>query len=173
MGRRLFRGTKSPLEPDFDGVHDMTPARFDILHIVSSRYRDVRVCPRADRADMADVRKALGLHPSTMTVAVRRLVELGLITVERHDRDRRKVVLVLTNEGRARIRQAYRLVWTGRAIARHYRSFFARRTPAQPNMPSAVEHEMDEFWFYDLVDLGRHVGDRAELVYAFRVEEDH
>lgn len=174
MGRKLFRGTKDPLDPAFDGVHDMTPARFDILHVISSRYQRVRDCPRPDCMEMAQVRKELGLHPSTMTVAVRRLIELGLVTAEKAEHDKRKTMLTLTPEGRRRIRRAYHLVFTGRTISRHYRAFIGKRVSRNvKNRLGRIDYAIDQFWFYDLVGLGRHLGDKANTVYRFRYESDN
>ena len=77
--RRLFRGTKKPSAPDFDGVRDMTPTRFDILYVIGGGRSARSLLPEGDSIAMAEVTRQLGLSRATVSVAIRRLVELGLV----------------------------------------------------------------------------------------------
>jgi len=173
MGRKLFRGTKDPLAPDFDGVLDMTPARFDILHVIHSWHRRTNYQLKPMQMLMSQVRKQLALHPATIAVAVRRLAQLGLVTVARDEFDRRQVAVTLTREGIARIRRAYHLVFTGRSISRCYRAFISQTvSPKVKNRPLAIDDQIDDFWFYSLVLLGQHIGDKSDEVYRFRWQSD-
>src|SRR5258708_250312 len=100
IGRKILRGTKPPDDPDYDGVPDMTPARFDILYLVLGRKVGRLPAPRA--IEMTELRKALGLARATVSKAVKRLVELGLVTcgLPFSGSERNKVVR-LTEEGEA------------------------------------------------------------------------
>src|SRR5882757_1334451 len=104
VGRRILRGTKPPDDPDFDGVPDMTPARFDILYLVLGRKMKYLPAPRA--LEMATLRKKLGLARATISKAVKRLVQLGLVTCELESGNERNKVVRLTDEGTARIKRA-------------------------------------------------------------------
>jgi len=82
----------------FDGVADMTPARFDLLYLLHEQVSDV----------------VSGAQ--TVWKMVERLVELGLITKKKdsYGADRRRNILSLTAEGIRRIRQAFGVAFSER-----------------------------------------------------------
>jgi len=112
MGRRIFEGTLPPDDPGFDGVVDMTPARFDILYLVLGKGPAASNTPGS--IEMVKLRDILALAPSTISQAVSRLVQLGLVTCEYASWNGRKKVVRLTAEGMARIKQALNLVFNVR-----------------------------------------------------------
>src|SRR6185295_11050000 len=124
IGRRIFRGTGDPDDPHCDGVPDMTPARFDILYLVLGKKFKETPEPRCIR--VASLRKALGLAAATISKALKRLGELGLVFVDFAPGSARDKVVYLTDKGTARIKLALHLVFTRRALARHYNRFIAR-----------------------------------------------
>jgi DNA-binding MarR family transcriptional regulator len=172
IGRKIFRGTTPPEDPDFDGVPDMTPARFDILYLVLGRKK--KPCLRAPRAiEMTQLRKALGLAGATISKAVKRLVVLGLVTCElRANSDRNKVV-ALTDEGEARIKRALHLVFTKRALTRHYQQYVVKASFGRlsPKRPWRIAAELTETW-EDLQSLARHHFDKSTVLYDIRGERD-
>ena len=89
----------------FGRVKDMTPARFDILYWI---YRHRRTKSVTDvlgfRIAQATLTRALGLARQTVWKMVKRLTELGLVTVTKDLCDRRRNVVKLTEEGIKRIR---------------------------------------------------------------------
>lgn len=68
LGRRMFAR-----------VPPMTPARFDILHVIYDRARYVGTSLGDAPMYMAEIRKRLGLSRQTVWKMVERLVELGLV----------------------------------------------------------------------------------------------
>ena len=77
IGRRIFRGTGDPDDVYCDGIPDMTPARFDILYLVlGKKFKDM---PEPGCIRMAALRKALGLAAATISKALKRLWQRGLI----------------------------------------------------------------------------------------------
>jgi DNA-binding MarR family transcriptional regulator len=172
LGRRILRGTKEPTDPDYDGVLDMTPARFDILYLVLGRRTRGMAAPRS--MEMAELRRKLGLARATISKAVKRLVQLGLVTCGYiPGGSQRNKVVFLTDEGAARIKRAMHLVFTGRVLARHYRHFVAETCFVNPpNLPARIADELCRIWT-DLEDLARHHFDTSEVLYYIRCEPDH
>ena len=174
MGRRLFRGTKEPSEFDFDGVRDMTPARFDILHVIHRRFYECGRQVQPFVISMRELRRQLGLSPSTLSQAVNRLIQLGLLTKEVIQNNRRAKRVVLTREGLARIRQAYHLVFTGRTISRHYRAFIRdsfTKVMGKKRLAARINTGLNTLWD-TLLSLGHHVGNSSQVVYRFRHSVD-
>ena len=93
----------------FEGVADMTPARFDILYLLHEQVSDVVSGARSNTIAQAWLRRLLGLSRQTVWKMVERLVELGLMTKKKdvHGPDRRRNILSLTAEGIRRIRHAF------------------------------------------------------------------
>jgi DNA-binding MarR family transcriptional regulator len=169
IGRKILRGTKPPGDPDYDGIPDMTPARFDILFLVLGRKMPLVGEPRS--IEMTELRKALGLARATISKAVKRLVELGLVTCElRPGSDRNKVV-TLTEEGIARIKRALHLVFTGRALTRHYQRFVAEFVRGKKKRPWRLAEELRIIW-WDLQALARHHFDKSDALYDIRGEPE-
>jgi DNA-binding MarR family transcriptional regulator len=166
FGRRLFRGTKRPDEDGFDGVLDMTPARFDILALVHGSQPHSQRLLWSGRLAMAEITRNLGLSRPTISKAVKRLVELGLVTTE--PLDRRSKVVCLTAEGVRRIRQALHLIFSGRALSRHIRRFFFDEVGTPRKRAAAKIGELIEETWWQTRRLGCHLGDTSEAVYIPR-----
>jgi DNA-binding MarR family transcriptional regulator len=71
--------------------HGVTPARFDLMRMLYFR---------SYRWAQSELRSALGVARSTISVMVRALVKLGWITREANPFDRRTLDCLLTHEGR-------------------------------------------------------------------------
>jgi DNA-binding MarR family transcriptional regulator len=86
----------------------LTAARFDLLFALSTEARG-RMRQRA-------LQQTLGVCRATVSRMLRSLEELGLVTRTVSDRDRRRKIVELTREGRARVaRVVWKLVRGGRA----------------------------------------------------------
>lgn len=172
LGRKILRGTKPPEDPDYDGVLDMTPARFDILYLVLGRKMPLLGEPRS--IEMADLRRKLGLARATISKAVKRLVQLGLVTCDFHPGgSRRNKVVALTDEGCARIKRALHLVLTGRMLSRHYGRFVSTDPLGKivRKRPWKIAEELTNTWD-DLQSLARHLFDKSDVLYTIRGQPD-
>lgn len=173
VGRKIFRGTKPIDDPDFDGVRDMTPARFDILYLV--RGRKVGLLPAPGRIEMSELRKALGVARATVTKAVKRLVELGLVTCDLAAWSERNKIVTLTAEGEVRIKRALHLVFTGGAIAQHYRRLITHTFSGKPIRKRFRPWKIGEALLelsYELKHIARNNLDRTEDLYEIRAEPE-
>jgi DNA-binding MarR family transcriptional regulator len=75
---------------------DLTPSRFEVLCAIRERRR-----PR-----QADISRALGVTPVTVSRMLRRLEELGLVARAMSPTDKRAKLVELTPEGEARVTRA-------------------------------------------------------------------
>jgi DNA-binding MarR family transcriptional regulator len=75
---------------------DLTPSRFEVLCAIRERRS----------AHQADISRALGVTPVTISRMIRRLEELGLVARATSPRDRRAKLVELTPEGLARVTRA-------------------------------------------------------------------
>lgn len=168
IGRRIFRGTKKVDDPDFDGIPHMTPARFDILYLVLGKRVGGYQPPGIE---MAKLVKILGLARATISKAIKRLIELGLVNCDFVPGNARDKWVWLTPVGRALIKRAIHLVFTGRALARHYRRLGAKTCPTTKNRPAAIDEELCQILF-GLEDLARHLLDTSRSIYHLRGDWD-
>jgi DNA-binding MarR family transcriptional regulator len=163
LGRRIFQGTKKATDADFDGVLDMTPARFDILYLIHGDGPRPRETYSA--LAMAELRRRLGLSRATISVAIGRLVELGLVT-KKGAAGRGGKYLYLTKEGLRRIRLAFHLIFRKGKVAHRFGKFFALGAPKE-KWRSWIDEEMDHAWSL-LRELAVHLGNTSEVIYLFR-----
>jgi DNA-binding MarR family transcriptional regulator len=156
MGRRLFEGTPEKRNrEDFDGVADMTPARFDILYVVW----------RARALSQREICRRLGLHRSTISEGIARLVELGLVECNRLRSDRRVKPVQLTDEGLRRLKLALHLLFTKRPLSRHIRAYAATYDDGpRRGRASRVTRWLGQMW-QRLIHLAKHFGNSAALVH--------
>jgi len=139
----------------FDGVADMTPARFDILYLLHEEMVDVVSRVRSNTIEQARVRRLLGLSRQTVWKMVERLVELGLVTKKKdsYGADRRRNILSLTAEGIRRIRQAFGVA-------------FSERMPLPRDAPAA--EDVPRYWRRpELADVRR--GRAGEVILPEKV----
>jgi DNA-binding MarR family transcriptional regulator len=98
--------------------HELTAARFDLMHFVMTRGR-----PR-----QFEISRALGVSAVTISRMVRRLEELGLIVRSASASGRKKWV-GLTTEGLRRVRAMIESVLTPNRFRRDYEGVFGRPGP--------------------------------------------
>ena len=175
LGRRVFRGTKAPTDPQYDGVPEMTPARFDILHLVFGKG-----WPKSNTLgsiQLAELRQSLGLARSTVSEAVRRLVELEWVTCELQDGNDRNKVVSLTEKGLALFKKALHLVYNERLLTRHFQRYVdpppVRETirPWRPMRPWRVAWALREIRD-ELEGLAKHLFDQSAMLYNIHGEPD-
>ena len=173
IGRRIFRGTKKIDDPDFDGIPHMTPARFDILYLVFGK----RIgCYRPDGIGMATIVRTLGLARATISKAIKRLVELGIVTCDHVEGNARDKWVSLTKLGHVLIRRAIHLVFTGRALSRHYRRLISvsptqGKQAKRKNFPAFIDSELCDI-LYELGHIARHHFDTSLEIYYRRGDWD-
>ena len=81
--------------------HGLTPARFDMLHLIDGHYFSV---------PQASLRKSLGVSRATVSRMLRSLEELGMVRRSRA-MDHRTRDVSLTDYGRTLFRRAARQLW--------------------------------------------------------------
>lgn len=123
LKRAHLRGVafgKSVLEKH---VKDMTPARFDLMYairvacIISGRLG----WPRGLRETQVQIRKRLGLHPSTVSKMIKQLVEMGWLERQgKAEWDRRVNIIAFTELGMRKIVKAMRIVFRMRTHLKHF-----------------------------------------------------
>ena len=169
LGRKVFRGTKAPDDPSYDGVPEMTPARFDILHLVLGKGWPQSSTPGTIELSM--LRRLLGLARSTVSQAVKRLVELELVTcgLDPVGNQRNKIVEI-TEKGLAVFKKALNLVYNRGFLTRHYQRYVdppparGERRRWRPMRPWRVAEALREFRD-DLEGLARHLFDDSAMLY--------
>ncbi|MEJ7784071.1 MAG: MarR family transcriptional regulator [Solirubrobacteraceae bacterium] len=91
-------------------VAGLTPQRYLLLLMVKG-------APAGDeRATISDVAGRLRVRPHTITGAVSRAEEAGLVTRERCTQDRRRIWIRLTGEGERRLETAVKALQTQREM---------------------------------------------------------
>ena len=131
---------------------EMTPARFDILHLIHEQFIDAAAGIRSYSIPQADVPHLLGLRRQTVWKMVERLVELGFITKTKtvFGADRRRNLLALTQEGYRRLHQAYGIA-------------FSERLPLPKDAPKGTDEqgravEVPRYWRRpELADVRRDI----------------
>jgi len=106
----------------------LTPARFDFMRAAASQAQGTR---------QNEIRRVLGLSCEAVSKMLRRLIELGLVTRERSARDRRTFVVMLTEEGARRMREAYARISEEEPFQSRYERVFGARSP---NTAAAVQN---------------------------------
>ena len=150
-------------------VQDMTPARFDILYVIYTIPRELGPFRRC--VDQAELWRRLGLSRATVSKMVKRLEELGLVTRERFDSDRRRMLVILTDEGIWRLRQALHVVFNGKPLIRAYQSLLGPR-----RWSSRTRWHLQHFLARlrdTLYDIAKMFEDSSEPVYRLNYIIDH
>ena len=173
FGRSIFRGSRKPDDPEYDGVPDMTPARFDILYLVHGDGNPQSSTP--GRIEMAELRKFLGLARSTISEAVGRLVELGFVTCAPSGGDARCKVIELTEKGLSRIKRAIELVFEGQVLARHLERYVdpvpIENADWKRKLASRIAEELGDIRD-ELEALAAHLFDRSADLYVVYTDDD-
>ena len=140
----------------------LTPARHDLLRCVLSF--GVPYVEDLFEEYQSRLWRALGISRTSASRMVRRLIELGLAQRRRAPHDRRTFLVSLTEEGRRRMRRAYRILWRRKPFQRRFERAFGERTwtayHAVRNLSFAVDrvarHFRDSSWpLYPQLDLHR------------------
>ena len=166
-GRKIFRGRRSPSDPRYDGVPNMTPARFDILHLVFGKGWPQSNVP--GRIPLSSIHRLLGLARSTVSQCVRRLVELEIVTCELEDGNARDKVVSFTESGLALFKKALNLVYNERFLTRHYHRFVDPRSARpsacrKPMRPWRVAEQLRRIQD-ELEALASHLFDQSTPLY--------
>src|SRR5690606_33897973 len=114
-------------------------------------------------SDQADIRQRLGLHPSTVSKMIKRLVEMGWLAREKDSWDRRRNVIVLTALGMRKIVKAMRIVFQMRTHMKHFEDHF--RCHAR-NTGRRILDVIGDFW-EEICSIARSFGDETWLPYDF------
>src|SRR5262249_41734336 len=113
------------------------------------------------------LRRTLGLHPSTVSKMITRLVQLGWLRKTRSLEDRRTFDVRLTDVGLRRLRRAMRLVFRVRTHLKHFEDLFRRLRPDVHVLEGIHQH-----WLF-VDEVARSFKDTSSLLYEFGyVEED-
>src|SRR5215475_11440027 len=98
-------------------VHGMTPARYDLLYVIRTANGRCVTHGTAYFLRQDTIRARLGLHPSTVSKMIKRLIEMGWLQKERRPvEDARTNIIQLTRRGLKDIKSAMRLVGGQREI---------------------------------------------------------
>jgi DNA-binding MarR family transcriptional regulator len=149
----------------------ITPARFDVLTAIYNwgypYQRLRRVVPYA--AEQFEIRQKLGLHSSTISKMIKRMIELRLLTRRRvNGGDRRRSVVEMTSFGVRIYRRALQVVMGGRKLTESFERF-VWGTGRKPRSRKRHEfHYKLELLFDHTWDLARHFGDRASAPYRLQ-----
>jgi DNA-binding MarR family transcriptional regulator len=143
----------------------VTPARFDLLFAIRQSHPVGQ--PTGCSIYQDELRAQLGLHPSTVSKMIKRLVQLGWVTNdEKPLDDRRTRVVRLTREGFSKIEKAIRILFRQRIHLEHFEDLFRAWTP-----DVHVLEAIAAFW--DTTDqVARKFGDRSTLLYSFGYDPD-
>jgi DNA-binding MarR family transcriptional regulator len=158
-----------------DDADDMlplvTPARFDVLTAIYGwgypYQRMRRVVPYG--AEQFEIRQKLGLHSSTISKMIARMIELRLLTRRRADGgDRRRSVVEMTPFGVRIYRKALQVVMGGRQLTESFERFvWGTRSPPRSRKRHEFHYKM-ELLFDHTWDLAQHFGDRTQTPYSLR-----
>jgi DNA-binding MarR family transcriptional regulator len=141
---------------------ELTPARFDILYALR---REAIVGGPAFHpllgVTQAELTRVLGLHPSTVSKMVSRLVEIGWVVREPCHNDRRKKAVRLTPAGLRLVWRIMRRIFRRRSIRRVYADILRRRYPKEEVMDVLTRA------FGLLKGIAYAFGDRSSLWYDY------
>jgi DNA-binding MarR family transcriptional regulator len=141
-------------------VKNMTPARFDLMYAIRT-YRVQGARPIGTTLEQNTLCKRLGLHSSTVSKLIKRLVQLGWLENLGRGGDRRTNVIALTEKGIRSIVKAMRIVFRMRTHLLHFENLFRKLDCSQH-----VLEAIDEFWCKTDA-IARSFGDTSELQYDF------
>ena len=126
FGIHEFRNKAS--EEKIVELEDMTPARFDILYLLHQQGRR-RVDPVGYRMAQYEIRRALGLHRTTVSKLVTKMVELGFVTRRPNPFRRGSRMIALTERGIRAVRAALHSVFTEHRLRTKIEAYADRFVP--------------------------------------------
>jgi DNA-binding MarR family transcriptional regulator len=94
-------------------VPHMTPARYDLLYVIRM---SGNIFGRSHALDQSELRRMLGLHASTVSKMIKRLVEIGWLAKNLGRRPRRTNSIHLTEAGFEALELARRIVEKRRTV---------------------------------------------------------
>jgi DNA-binding MarR family transcriptional regulator len=150
--KRAHRASLALVRPWLKGT-PITPARYDILHVVQS-----------STVHQAELCRALGLSSATISRALKRLEDLGLVIRTRYHLDRRCKILQLTALGLLEFRRVLYEIVMPDTLSFEYE--LAIGTPRY-NAPQRVRD-----LYRELRKMARFFGDTAYLRYPLRIHND-
>jgi DNA-binding MarR family transcriptional regulator len=145
-------------------VKGMTPARFDLMYAIRVAYLmpGGRRWPLATRELQSTIRRRLGLHPSTVSKTIKRLIETGWLERQgKFCRDRRVNIIAFTELGMRKIVKAMRIVFQMRTHLKHFEDLFRCRARCRDrHIIEVLSHVWD-----DIHKIATSFGDDARLPY--------
>jgi DNA-binding MarR family transcriptional regulator len=154
----IVRITRKPL-----ASFGLTAARYDMLYAIFGGI------PKVDRfgcqTSQSELPRKLGVHKSVVCRMLRSLLQLGLVTRRRFDRDRRRFWVELTDAGRARLRD------TARCLARASRRLLCMAICFGParDQNQRLRHLCAYESYLDAIRI--HYGDNAWLTYRWHPDD--
>jgi DNA-binding MarR family transcriptional regulator len=103
-------------------IEGMTPARFDLVYLIRRVPLDEPLMAAGMTQDA--LWRALGVHPSTVSKMLTRLLDMGWVSRSRFPLDRRTWFIRLTDLGLRKVWQAMRILFRGRPLLRAYERLF-------------------------------------------------
>jgi DNA-binding MarR family transcriptional regulator len=108
-----------------ESVEGMTPARFDLLYLLRRvRLDDPLITEAGDGLTQDALWKGLGVHPSTVSKMMARLLEMGWVRRSRYAPDTRRWLVRLTDLGMRKVWKAMRILFRCRALLATYETLF-------------------------------------------------
>jgi DNA-binding MarR family transcriptional regulator len=103
-------------------VEGMTPARFDILYLIRRLRIEKHPYRRVESGwhSQTALRHELGLHRSTMSKMLTRLLEMGWVERRRSSFDRRRCNIALTKLGLRKVAKAMRILFRQKKLRKMY-----------------------------------------------------
>jgi DNA-binding MarR family transcriptional regulator len=132
----------------FESVPRMTPARFDMLHVIRDNMRTCVLAAGDGMIAQTTLVRRLGLAKQTVSKMLKRLYELGLIDKYRCSGDKRRMLIGLSDDGWDLLERAYGVAFTERYPPPPQ----VDGTPA-PRWAYRVAHEeaLREKWFAEMI----------------------
>jgi DNA-binding MarR family transcriptional regulator len=172
-GRRKLAGIESDKLAVFDRagrpLQLITPARFDLLYaIYTAERRGSSAWFRT--ASQALVREKLGLHLSTVSKMISRLIAIGILEERPPAPDRRHRIVSFTESGAELFQRALRLVFKTRALASVLEEHILRSTKTKaPRSRRRWKLHAAMFRLYSPIrQLALRLGDWSTGLYFFR-----
>ena len=143
------------------GIAGMTPARFDLMYLVRRvRLEDPLLHPDACVKRQDELSKELGVHRTTVSKMLARLLEMGWVMRSRSAIDRRRWLIGLTELGLRMVVKAMRLLFRGRQLLGMYERVL-------PTTPSAHVVERIHRLVTILKAVAYALGDRGDLWFDY------
>ena len=167
--KRVHLGSVALGKRALEVLEHMTPARYDLLYVLRTRTNAgvPKGWPKLQHVMwQSEIRRYLGLHRSTVSKMVKRLVEIGWLTREAELGDARMKLVALTEAGLQAINIALKIVKREKTVRRWFEDAFKK-------LNRAYQRHADFHYFMISSDLAGDLGYPAELEYPVPWNWDH